>query len=61
MAKELTQTQAIRNLQRYLRQLSFENQNLPELPIDGVFDTETQRAVEIFQQENRIRFGAVDA
>lgn len=61
MAKELTQTQAIRNLQGYLRQLSFENSNLPELPIDGVFDTETQRAVEIFQQENGIPVtGVVD-
>lgn len=54
MSKELTQTQAIRNLQKYLRQLSFDNKTLPELPIDGVFDTETQRAVEIFQQEHRI-------
>ena len=47
MARELTETQAIRNLQTYLRQLSFFDESLPELPIDGVFDTETQRAVEI--------------
>ena len=50
MAREFTETQAIRNLQRYLRQLSFLDDNLPENPIDGVFDTETRQAVEMFQK-----------
>lgn len=51
MAREFTETQAIRNLQRYLRQLSFFDDNLPEIPIDGVFDTETRQAVEMFQKK----------
>jgi peptidoglycan hydrolase-like protein with peptidoglycan-binding domain len=52
MARELTETEAVRNLQRYLRQLAYFDPELPELPVDGVFDTETQRAVEIFQKSN---------
>ena len=52
MARELTERQAILNLQRYLRQLAFFDPSLPELPIDGVFDSETREAVEIFQRNN---------
>ncbi len=50
MAREFTETHAIRNLQRYLRQLAFFNDALPELPIDGVYGAETRLAVELFQQ-----------
>ena len=52
MAENFTQAQAIRNLQLYLRQLSFFDDALPQLPMDGVWGTETQQAVEIFQGEN---------
>lgn len=52
MAREITETQSIRNLQRYLRQLSFFDDSLPEVPIDGVFDTQTRHAVEIFQRDH---------
>ena len=59
MAREFTETQAIRNLQRYLRQLSFFDEELPELPIDGVFESETQRAVEIFQRNSGLAITGV--
>lgn len=52
MPREFTERQAILNLQRYLRQLSFFDTRLPELPLDGIFESETREAVEIFQQNN---------
>ncbi len=52
MAREFTEQQAIRNLQRYLRQLSFFDLTLPELPIDGIYGSETREAVAIFQQNH---------
>ena len=54
MAREFTELQAIRNLQRYLRQLALFDENLPEVPVDGVYESETRRAVEIFQENNGI-------
>ena len=50
MARESTERQAILNLQKYLRQLSFFDTSLPEVPIDGIYDSETREAVEIFQR-----------
>lgn len=41
---------AILNLQRYLRFLSFIDSRLPRVPVDGLFDSETRRAVEIYQR-----------
>ena len=52
MAREFTEQQAIRNLQRYLRQLAFLDLSYPELPIDGIFEEETRNAVRIFQKKN---------
>ncbi len=43
--------EAIRNLQRYLRQLSYVNENIPAPPIDGIYDTATRDAVHAFQRE----------
>jgi len=54
MSREFTERQAILNLQRYLRQLSFFDPRLPELPLDGIFESETREAVEIFQQNNEL-------
>lgn len=59
MARNLTENQAIRLLQKYLRQLSFFEERLPQLPIDGVFDSETQLAVEIFQELNGLEVTGV--
>ena len=52
MAREFTERQAILNLQRYLRQLSFFDSSLPEVPVDGIYASETREAVEIFQRNN---------
>ena len=52
MAREFTERQAILNLQTYLRQLSFFDPSLPEVPIDGIYASETREAVEIFQKNN---------
>lgn len=46
--------EAIRNLQRYLRQLSYVNPNIPAPPIDGIYDTATREAVIAFQREERL-------
>ena len=40
---------AIRNLQRYLRQLSYIDDRIPAPPIDGIYDTATRDAVRAFQ------------
>ncbi len=45
-----TERDAVRNLQRYLRRLSFEENDLLPIPIDGIFDTRTREAVEEFQR-----------
>lgn len=42
--------EAVRNLQRYLRQLSYVNDKIPAPPIDGIYDTRTREAVRAFQQ-----------
>ena len=42
--------EAIRNLQRYLRQLYFSEENIPEAPVDGVFDSTTEAALRAFQR-----------
>lgn len=42
--------EAIRNLQRYLRQLYFSEPNIPEVPVDGIFDTATRDSLRAFQR-----------
>jgi peptidoglycan hydrolase-like protein with peptidoglycan-binding domain len=55
------ESQAIRNLQRYLRTLSYFEKELPEVPIDGIYDTATENAVRIFQRlEDLPQTGRVD-
>ena len=41
---------ATRDVQRYLRQLSFDEPTIPPPPIDGIFDTRTSDAVRQFQR-----------
>lgn len=43
---------AIRNLQRYLRQLSFFDPDIPPLPLSGLWDPDTRAALIAFQQKN---------
>lgn len=45
---------SVRDLQRWLRVLSKENGNIPEIFIDGIYGNETREAVRVFQQENGI-------
>ena len=41
---------AVRNLQRYLRRLSYNNESIRPVPIDGIFDTETEEALLEFRR-----------
>ena len=54
MAREFTETQFIRYIQRYLRQLAFFDENMPQVPVDGFFDSDTEHAVAYFQEKNGI-------
>ena len=40
---------AVRNLQRYLRTISFYDDRITRVPIDGIYDTDTRKAVSEFQ------------
>ena len=41
---------AILNLQTYLRAISFVDDRIERVPIDGIFDTDTEKAVTSFQR-----------
>ena len=41
---------AVENLQRYLRQLSYDEADIPAPPIDGVFESQTEEALRQFQR-----------
>jgi len=41
---------AVRNLQRYLRALSFDDERINRVPIDGIYEAETAKAVRAFQR-----------
>ena len=43
---------AIRNLQKYLRQLSYFDSDITPPPIDGIFELETERSVKDFQKKH---------
>ena len=43
------ESDAIRNLQRYLRQLSYDEESITRPPIDGIFESDTREAVRNFQ------------
>ena len=51
MANTPYETQAIFNMQRYLRQLSRFDPDIPTVDEDGIFGEETQAALETFQQK----------
>ncbi len=50
MAEPITKDTAVRNLQRYLRRLSLEHPSILLVPIDGIFASRTQEALEEFQR-----------
>lgn len=41
---------AILNLQRYLRAISFIDERITRVPVDGLFDSDTQKAVSEYQR-----------
>ena len=51
MATQLNRAQAVTNLQRYLRRLSFESADGTRPPVDGIFDTATREALSSFQRQ----------
>ena len=41
---------AVKNLQRYLRQLSYWERSIPQPPVDGIFESRTEDALREFQR-----------
>ena len=61
MQKPLNYEVAVRNLQRYLRTISFYDPSIPRAPIDGIYDTATEDAVKAFQSSRGLEpTGKVD-
>ena len=55
------QSEAIYNLQVYLKQLSYTDPTIQMVPIDGIYDTETRNAVIAFQSNHGLKSdGGVD-
>ena len=50
MQQPLNLQDAILNLQRYLRTISFVDSRITRVPIDGLFDSDTQKAVSEYQR-----------
>ena len=49
MPQYANEAEAIRNLQTYLRQLSYHDASISPPPVDGIFDTDTQKSLTEFQ------------
>ncbi len=52
--RQLTEKDAIRNLQTYLRARALVDSTFPPVPIDGIFDTQTKNALIEFQIRNNL-------
>ena len=52
MPQHQNESEAIRNLQTYLRQIAYHDPGMTIPPVDGVFDSETKKALEEFQKEH---------
>ena len=50
MAEHENSRAAIANLQRYLRQLSYDEESIGAVPIDGIFESATEEALRAFQR-----------
>ena len=61
MAENQNEREAIQNIQKYLRHLSYHNESIPPVPIDGIWESDTSRAIAIFQDQNGLSVtGTVD-
>ena len=49
-----TRPQAILNLQRYLRQLSYFDESIPSPPLSGTWDARTEESLSAFQHKHRL-------
>ncbi len=47
----VNESDAIFNLQKYLRQLAYFDEDIPLVPVDGVFERDTQNAIMSFQRK----------
>ena len=54
MAQNETRPTAIRNLQTYLRQLSYHDPTITAPPIDGILDSATQQSIRDFQVSRQL-------
>ena len=54
MPKYANETEAIRNLQTYLRQLAYHDASIKSPPIDGIFESDTRQALTDFQASKGI-------
>ncbi len=50
MSQYQNRSEATKNLQRYLRQLSYHDPTIPSPPIDGIFTSDTERSLRSFQR-----------
>lgn len=58
---DITGSAPVRELQKYLLELSYATHGYPHLAIDGVFGKETREAVALFQRRRRLPVtGVVD-
>ena len=46
----LTYSPAVANLQRYLRQLAYHIPEIPQMPVDGIFESATRDALSAYQR-----------
>ena len=61
MTEKQNEREAIQSIQKYLRQLSYHDDDITPVPIDGIWESDTARAVAAFQEKNRLRVtGTVD-
>lgn len=50
----ITERDAITNIQRYLRQLSYTQNEIPSPPVDGIFGDATRASLEAFQRTHSL-------
>ena len=61
MPEKQNEREAILNIQKYLRQLSYHDERINPVPIDGIWESDTARAVATFQSQNGLSVtGTVD-
>ena len=54
MEQPLNLQNAIYNLQKYLRAISFADERVSRPPLDGIFDSATEESVRSFQESHQI-------